>query len=240
MPRELPRERTGKLSECQSADAGAVSSCILNPHHLLVVHHTLHSWVPGILINCADRKPLSGQRRWIIQLLSPSLLSSSPAGGWGERDACWCCISAASRKFPRGRSGKRVEGKQRNMAMRQREEEGEEKDSFETEGFRTAFGCLFKFLAPARHPSSPVLVLSGVNNGLQLVGLTNEEREGAERKTASGKWSKWRLSLHRFTQYGRGETGLPNPPFFGFFLPSSDYYFMSMHAQNPHLEMSAA
>ena len=78
-------------------------------------------------------------------------------------------------------------GRQRNMAMRQREEEGEEKDSFETEGFRTAFGCLFKFLAPARHPSSPVLVLSGVNNGLQLVGLTNEEREGAERKTASGK-----------------------------------------------------
>lgn len=79
------------------------------------------------------------------------------------------------------RKGRRVEGKQRNMAMRQREEE-EGKDSFETEGFRMTFGCLVKFLAPARHPSSPV-ALSGVNNGLHLVGLTNEsERERREKQ----------------------------------------------------------
>lgn len=44
MPKELPREQTGKLSECQSADAEAVRSCILNPRHLLGVHHTMHSW----------------------------------------------------------------------------------------------------------------------------------------------------------------------------------------------------
>lgn len=35
------REWTGKPSECQSADAGVVLSCILNPRHLLVIHHTL-------------------------------------------------------------------------------------------------------------------------------------------------------------------------------------------------------
>lgn len=43
IPKELPAEWTGELSDCQSADAVAVCSCILNPHHLLVVHHTLHS-----------------------------------------------------------------------------------------------------------------------------------------------------------------------------------------------------
>lgn len=35
------RERGGQLSECQSADAGVVRSCILNPRHLLVTHHAL-------------------------------------------------------------------------------------------------------------------------------------------------------------------------------------------------------
>lgn len=35
------REWTGEPGECQSADAGAVCSCILNPRHLLVRHDTL-------------------------------------------------------------------------------------------------------------------------------------------------------------------------------------------------------
>lgn len=89
------REWTGEPSECQSADAGAVRSCILNPRHLLVIHHTLPPPSQEF-----ESTALTGSHS--LAHIGESFSSSFPLPPY---PACWWCIPAA---FPWGKV--RVEG----------------------------------------------------------------------------------------------------------------------------------